>query len=99
MAIFLEENAIEGEMTEIKEIGRRTQYDLQNRRRHWELKEEIEEDGNDSLSLEHMDQIQITFHKSKDMIISNIIIIIIIIIIIPTYLWALTVMNTTYIHS
>ena len=36
-------DAIEGQMTEVKEVGRRrTQLldDLRNRRRYWELKEE-----------------------------------------------------------
>ena len=39
-------DAIEGQMTEVKVVGRiRTQLldDLRNRRRHWELKEEAED--------------------------------------------------------
>ena len=38
-------DAIEGEMTEVKGVGRRTQLldDLRNRRRYWELKEEAED--------------------------------------------------------
>ena len=46
--------AIEGQMTEVKEVGRRrTQLldDFRIRRRYWELK--IEKDGDDSLSIEH----------------------------------------------
>jgi hypothetical protein len=38
--------AIEGQMTEVKGVGRRrTQLldDLRNRRKYWELKEEVEE--------------------------------------------------------
>ena len=51
-------DAIEGQMTEVKGVGRRrTQLldDLRNRRRYWELKEEAEDrkGGNDSLSIEH----------------------------------------------
>ena len=52
------QDAIEGQMTEVKGVGRRrTQLldDLSNRRRYWELKEEAEDrkDGDDSLSIEH----------------------------------------------
>ena len=38
-------HAIEGQMTEVKGVGRRTQLldDLRNRRRYWELKEETED--------------------------------------------------------
>ena len=38
-------DAIEGQMTEVKGVGRRTQLldDLRNRRRYWELKEEAED--------------------------------------------------------
>ena len=38
-------DAVEGQMTEVKELGRRTQIleDLRNRRRYWELKEEDED--------------------------------------------------------
>ena len=38
-------DAIEGQMTEMKGVGRRTQHlhDLKNRRRYWELKEEAED--------------------------------------------------------
>ena len=50
--------ATEGQMTEVKGAGRRrTQLldDLRNRRIYWDLKEETEDenDGNDSLSIEH----------------------------------------------
>ena len=40
------DDAIEGQMTEVKRVGRsRTQLleDLRNRRRYWELKEEAED--------------------------------------------------------
>ena len=33
----------------------------------------IEKDGNDSLSIEHMEEIQVIFHKSLDPLISSII--------------------------
>ena len=52
-------DVIEGQMTEVKEVGgRRTQLldDLRNRRRYWELKEEAEDrkkNRDDSLSIEH----------------------------------------------
>ena len=52
-------NAIKGQMTEGKGVGRtRTQLldDLRNRGKYWELKEEAEDrkkNGEDSLSLEH----------------------------------------------
>ena len=38
-------DAIEGQMTEVKEVGRRTHFlnDLRIRRRYWELKEEAED--------------------------------------------------------
>ena len=37
-------DAIEGQMTEVKVVERRTQLlDLRNRRRYWELKEEAED--------------------------------------------------------
>jgi hypothetical protein len=36
--------AIEGQMTEVKGVGRKTQIlDLRNRERYWELKEEAED--------------------------------------------------------
>ena len=51
-------DAIEGQMTEVKGVGRRrTQLldDVRNRRRYWEIKEEAEDRkvGDDSLSIEH----------------------------------------------
>ena len=80
---FLLYNAIDGQMTEVKGVGRRRQRrrrrqlldDLRNRRRYWELKEEaeIEIDGDDSLSIEHKEEIHI-FHKSMDLLISSILI-------------------------
>ena len=38
-------DALEGPMTKVKGVGRRTQFldDLRNRTRHWELKEEAED--------------------------------------------------------
>ena len=38
-------DATEGQMMEVKEVGRRTQlhHDLRNRRRNWELKEKAED--------------------------------------------------------
>ena len=38
-------DAIEGQMTEVEGVGRRTQLldDLRNRRRYWELKEDAED--------------------------------------------------------
>ena len=58
-------------MTQVKGVGRkRTQLldDLRNRIRYWEIKEEAE---NDSLSIEHKEEIHI-FRKSKDLLISSI---------------------------
>ena len=49
-------DAIEGQMTKVKGVGRRrTQLldDLRSRRTYWELKLKIEKDGKDSLSIEH----------------------------------------------
>ena len=59
-------------MTEVKGVGRRTQFldDLRNRRRYWELKEEAEY-GNDSLLIEHKEGIHI-FYKSMDLLTSGI---------------------------
>ena len=38
-------DVIEGQMTEVKVVGRRTQllHDLRNRKRYWELKKEVED--------------------------------------------------------
>ena len=65
-------------MTELKGVGRRrrrTQLldDLRNKRRHWGLKEEIEdqEDGNNCLSIQHKEEVHI-FHKSIDLLTSSI---------------------------
>ena len=59
----------------MKGVGRRrrTQLfgDLRNRRRYWELKEETE-DGNDSLSHEHKEEILVIFHISMYQLISTI---------------------------
>ena len=68
-------DAIEGQIMEVKGVGRRTQLldDLRNRRRYWELRRmlKIGKDGNNSLSIEHKEEIHI-FHKSMDLIISSI---------------------------
>ena len=64
-------DAIGGQKTEAKGVGRRTQLldDLRNIR-YWE-EAEIEKDGNNSLSIEHKEEILI-FHKSMDLLISSI---------------------------
>ena len=67
-------------VTEVKGARRRRRRthlldDLKNRRRHGELKEDAEDrkkDGNDSLSIEHKEEIQVIFHKSIDLLISSI---------------------------
>ena len=69
-------DVIEGQMTEVKGVGRRrTQLldDLRNRRRYWELKEEDKDqkNGNGSLSIQHKEETHI-FHKSMNLLISNI---------------------------
>jgi hypothetical protein len=60
-------DAIEGQMTEMKVIGRRTQFldDLRNQRRYWELKEEAEDRKN-------MESKPSVFHKSMNLLISSI---------------------------
>ena len=69
---------IEGQITEVKGVGRgRTQLlDNLRNRRYWELKEEAEgqKGGKDSLSIELKEGIQVIFHKSTDQLISIIII-------------------------
>ena len=47
---------------------------MRNRRRYWELKEEAEDrkNGNECLIIEHKDEIQVIFHKFKDLLISSI---------------------------
>ena len=66
---FLLHDAIEGQMTEVKGVGRRTQLlgDLRNRRRYWELKEEAEDrkSGKDSLSIEHK-EVQVIFRDAME---------------------------------
>ena len=60
-------------MTEGKGVGRRrTQLldDLRNRSKYWELKEKAE-DGNDSLSIEHKEEIAVIFHNSIGLLISS----------------------------
>ena len=56
----------------MKRVERRTQLldDLRNRRRYWELKEElkIEKGGNDSLSHKHWEEIKVIFHKFMDLL-------------------------------
>ena len=44
------------------------------------MKLKIEKEGNDGLAIKHKEEIQITFHKSIDLLLSNIIKIIIVII-------------------
>ena len=64
---YLLHDAIEGKMTEVKEVRRRRRTrtelldDLRNRRRYWELKRKlkIQKDGNDSLSIEHTEEMHI----------------------------------------
>ena len=74
---YLLHDAIEGQMIEVKGIGRRrrTQLldDLGNRRIYWELKEAAKDkkDGNDSLSIEHKDEMQFISYKFKDLLISS----------------------------
>ena len=60
-------------MAELKGVGgRRTQVldDLRNRRRYLDLKDEAEDrkGGNDSLSHEHKEKIQLIFHKSMNLL-------------------------------
>ena len=64
-------NAIEGQMTEVERVGRRTQLldDLRNRRRHWELKIETLETR---VYHEHKKEIQVIFRKSKDLLTNSI---------------------------
>ena len=69
-------------MTEEKGVGRRRKRrriayildDLRNRRRYWELKKKlkIEKDGNDSLPIEHKDEIKAILHESLGLIIRSI---------------------------
>ena len=63
-------------MTEVEAVGRRTHLrdDLRKTRRYWELKEEAEhrESGNESLSIEHKEEIHPFFHKYTDLLISSI---------------------------
>ena len=66
-------DAIEGQMTEVKGVGRRiTQLldDLRNRRRYWELKEESEDPKKMEKTV-YQSNISI-FHKSLDLLISSI---------------------------
>ena len=71
---------IEGQMTEVKGIGRRRRRkqllaDLLNRKIYWGIKGKnlkIEKDENDSLSHEYEKEIQFIFLKSMDRLISNI---------------------------
>ena len=51
-------DALEGPMTKVKGVGRRTQFldDLRNRRGYWELKGN-RKGGNDSLSIERKEEI------------------------------------------
>ena len=69
-------DAIEGKMTELIGVGRTMQFldDLKNRRRYWQLKEKlkIEKGGNDTLSHEHQEEIQVFFQKSMDLLTGSI---------------------------
>ena len=58
----------------MKGVGRRTQLldDLRNRRRYWKLKKKIEKDEDESLSIEHREEIKVIFRKSVDLLISSI---------------------------
>ena len=69
--IFVIHDAIEGQMTEVKGVRRRTKLldDLRNRR-YWELKEEAED--RISLSIEHKEETQVMVHTSMDLLISSI---------------------------
>ena len=63
-------------MTEVKGVGRRTTQlldDLRNRKIYWDLKEEAEggKRWKQQLSHEHKEEIQVIFHKSMDLLISN----------------------------
>ena len=63
---------IQGQMTEVRGVGRRTQLlDWKNRRRYWKLKQEaeIEKYRNDNSSHKHKEEIQVIFHKSIDLLI------------------------------
>ena len=58
-------DAIEGQRMEVIGLRRKlTQLfdDLRNRRRYWELKVKVEEDRNNSLSMEHKKGILIILH-------------------------------------
>ena len=71
----------------MKGVGRRIAQLVDNlihRRRYWVLKGKlkIEKGGNESLSIEHKDEIQVIFHKSMDWLIRACLITVIIIIII-----------------
>jgi hypothetical protein len=63
-------------MTEVKGVRRRIHIlsDLRNRRIYCKLKRKlkIEKYGNDSLSMDHQEEIQVIFHNSKDLPISTI---------------------------
>ena len=70
---FLLHDAIEGQMTEVKGVGRRrTQFldDLRNRRRHWELKEEAEDRKRTETTV-YQSNVSI-IHKSLDLLTSRI---------------------------
>ena len=60
----------------MKGVGRRTQLldDSRDRSRYWELKRKLKIDkhGDDSLSIKHMEEIQVIFLKSMDILISRI---------------------------
>ena len=58
-------------MTELKGVGRRKTLlldGMRNRRRYWELMEEVEYQE----IIEHKEETQVIFHKSNDLLISSI---------------------------
>ena len=65
-------DAIEGQMMEVKGVGRRTQLldDLRNRRRYLELKEEYEDRKKMETTVYQLNLS--IFHKSLDLLISSI---------------------------
>ena len=69
------DDAIVGQMTEVKE-GRSTQFldDMRNRRRYWELKEEAKdrERGKRQLIMEYKEGIKVIFLKSMGLLINSI---------------------------
>ena len=67
-------DATEGQMTEVKGVGRRTQFvdDLRNRRRYWELKEEAEDQNMQTIVYQSNIRKEYKFPKFMDQLISSI---------------------------